>query len=284
MENKIPVVYLIGSGHCGSTLLDMIMGAHSKIVGVGELHRFSTQKDELKRMVCTCKKSPLACPFWSKIILTVDCSSGLGVYQSKANFLLGRKKYIFKNKNKDSVSIKDYLELNEKIYESILNYSGREIVFDSSKEINRAELLLLSKKLNIILLHLVRDGKGVMWSYKRKYRETFSSIWRWLALNLKSEIIKKRNKDRKIIFLRYEDLARNPQKTLERILGEIGLKFEPQMLNFREAEQHQINGNRLRFSQEKEIKEDLSWKENLSSFDLFLFHVLAGWLNKIYGY
>ena len=108
----------------------------------------------------------------------------------------------------------------------------------------------------------------------------FSSIWRWLGLNLKCEIIKKRNKA-KVIFSRYEDLVKKPEKELTKISNQLGLSFESEMLKFREKEHHQIAGNRLRFMNTNEIKEDLSWKKNLSFFDLFLFNIFSGWLNKI---
>ena len=39
MGSEIPrkVVFILGSGHCGSTLLDLMLGAHSRIVGLGEM-------------------------------------------------------------------------------------------------------------------------------------------------------------------------------------------------------------------------------------------------------
>ncbi len=286
IENKIPILYIMGCGHSGSTLLDMLLSAHSKIFGVGELRIFSSQKnklrDELKEQLCACGQKVPDCPFWKKVLENVDYSPKLDVRRSKINSFLGIDKYIFKNG--EPVSIKDYLESNEKIYETILKLSGKEFIVDSSKGPDRAELLSRSKKLDIIFLHLIRDGRGVMWSYKRKYKKTLFSIFIWLFTNLKAEIIKKRNKNVRTIVLRYEDLVDNPEKELEKILETIGLSFEKGMLNFSKVEQHQIAGNRLRLRKDREIKKDLSWKENLSWFDLFLFYLFAGFLNKFYGY
>jgi hypothetical protein len=45
-----------------------------------------------------------------------------------------------------------------------------------------------------------------------------------------------------------------------------------------------VTGNRLRLSKIDKIKEDLSWQENLSKKQLFVFQLLFGWLNKFYGY
>lgn len=259
------------------------MSGHSKIIGVGELDCFSTKEKNLKTTNCTCGKSVSNCPFWNCVEENVDCPEGIAVYRKKLDFLLNREKYVFNNKKKNIVNIRKYLKLNERIYENILKCSGKKIVFDSSKEVNRAELLLLSNKLDIILLHLIRDGRGVMWSYKRKYGGTFSPMWRWLGLNLKCEMVKRRNRV-ETIFLKYEDLVRNPKKELEEILKRVGLNFESQMLNFRDVEQHQIGGNRVRFRDDRNLREDLSWRKNLSLVDKLTFDLFAGWLNKIYGY
>lgn len=283
-NSSFKVIYLLGAGHCGSTLLDMIMGAHSKIVGVGELENVSSKEEKLKNLLCACGKKASECSFWSQVLAGIDWPNGLGVYRKKIDFLLDRKNYVFRNKSKDAVLADIYLNLNRQLYKKILEISGKEIVFDSSKYADRLELLLSDKNLDIIILHLVRDGRGVMWSYKKKYGGVFSPIWRWLGRNLKIEIVKRRAKGVRIIFVRYEDLVKDPQKELEKILAKIGLKFEPQMLNFRNSRQHQIAGNRMRFGKSAEIKEDLSWKENLSRFDLFVFNLFAGWLNRIYKY
>ncbi len=281
-DNKMTILYILGSGHCGSTLLDMLLGAHSKIVGVGELRIFSTKPGRLDKQICACLQTFPHCVFWQKVAMDINWPQGLEVQRSKLDFLLGRPNYLFKDKG--PINVGQYLQVNEQIYQNILKHSGKQIVADSSKRNNRAELLALSGNLNIIFLHLVRDGRGVTWSYKRKGREILSSILKWFLFNLRAEIVKKRNKNIKSIFVRYEDLVKNPQEKLAELLKEAGLQFEPSMIDFRGAEQHQIGGNRMRRMDVREIKEDLSWKENLSKFDLFLFYLLAGILNKIYGY
>ena len=39
MENQI--VFIMGPGHCGSTLLDLILGSHSDCFSLGEVFRLS---------------------------------------------------------------------------------------------------------------------------------------------------------------------------------------------------------------------------------------------------
>ncbi len=47
--------------------------------------------------------------------------------------------------------------------------------------------------------------------------------------------------------MRYEDLAANPERTLERITEFLGVPFEEQMLTFERRVHHNINGNNIRF-------------------------------------
>ena len=83
--------------------------------------------------------------------------------------------------------------------------------------------------------------------------------------------------------MRYEDLISNPQKELGCLLEKANLNYEPRAINFRDAIQYQLAGNRLRKQQDrKEIKQDLSWQAGLTSFDLLIFHIFAGWLNRFY--
>jgi len=55
------VFYILSHGHSGSTLLDMMLGAHSQIFGAGELSNIYQPKDD----PCVCGASKANCPVWS---------------------------------------------------------------------------------------------------------------------------------------------------------------------------------------------------------------------------
>jgi len=282
-SSKIPVICLVSAGRSGSTLLDLVMDAHSQIIGVGELFQY---KEQIKRRaLCSCGKEVEKCPFWQKVFAGFSFPT-LKIFQTKLDFLFAKQRYWANiNGKKKLIDLSKYIQLNEEIYKRIIEFSGKSVVFDSSKDIYRAEALLKSKKLEVTLLHLVRDGRGVAWSWKRAHpeRSVFHFMKVWAMTNLKIEIAKLRHWDR-FIFVRYEDFVQNPQQVLEKILERVGLKFEPTMLNFREKERHQVGGNlTVRFKEKtNEIKEDLSWRENLSLKEKFLFNLYFGWLNLFY--
>lgn len=278
-QEKISIIYLLGAGRSGSTILDLVMDSHSQIFGIGEFFKYYRLKK--KNYPCTCGKSLNDCSFWKKVFQNIDLKDSLEICRTKIDFLLNRKKY-FDAYHRCPINIKKYIELNEKIYENILKHSGKKLVFDSSKHPQRAELLLDSDKLDITILHLVRNGKGVSWSYRDKGGNIFKSMYLWLITNLKIEIIKRRNKV-KYIFIRYEDFVKNPELILDSILKKAGLCFEPEMMNFRNKEHHQVGGNVLtRLGKESKIRGNFQWKKQMPLFYKLIFNLFFDWLNLIY--
>lgn len=261
--------------------MDLVMDSHSQIVGVGELTRYhrAMSRGEL----CTCRKKISQCPFWQKIFQGLTMAD-LSITRNKIDFLFNRKKYIyFRDGQPKKVDFKKYIETNEKIYQNILDASGQKVIFDSSKSPDRLEALLESQQLDITLLHLVRHGQGVAYSYIKTNRPAFSFMKKWAMTNLKIEIIKRRNPV-KCIFIKYEHFATHPQEVLTKILNEMGLFFEPAMLNFREKVRHQTGGNlKLRFwERDQKIKLDEQWKTKMPLGDKIIFNLCFGWLNLFY--
>ena len=178
-------------------------------------------------------------------------------------------------------NLTEWIENNEKIYKEVFKKSGAEIIVDSSKHLGRIELLVKSKNIKPIIIHLVRDGRAVSWSYIKRGRKALPYMWKWFASSLKIEILKRRDKF-DYIFVRYEDLAREPEETIQKILSGIGLEYEEGMLQFRDFIHHEIGGNKMRHKSDSTIKEDIEWKQKMSKKYKILFNLLFGWLNLYY--
>lgn len=231
-------------------------------------------------MICTCGKNLNECPFWSSVYADIPLKGHLKVYRRKLDLILGRHRYF--DHDGHLIDPREYLALNEKIYENIYRESGGKAIFDSSKYPNRAELLLKSDKLKLVFVHLVRDGRGVVWSLKKRYGGFWRAMFYWAKLNLSIDMISRRN-DVDYVFVRYEELVRNPERVLDAILRRVGLSFEPGILDYRSKEHHQADGNELRLDlTNNKIKEDLAWKENLTWLEKSVFAVFFGWLNLYY--
>lgn len=66
MSEAVRVIYIIGAGRSGSTLLDTVLASHPDVVGVGELvnlHSAGWTSNE----VCACGKLGTECDFWTRV-------------------------------------------------------------------------------------------------------------------------------------------------------------------------------------------------------------------------
>jgi len=117
---KIRLIYIPGSGYSGSTILDLLLGSHSEIEGVGEFYQY----DEVVKNngICTCWRKINNCPFWSEVRKIYD---GL-ISKSGVDF-------------RDDQILKDYF-----MFKAILIHTGKKIIVDSSKRLDRFKLLLKS--------------------------------------------------------------------------------------------------------------------------------------------
>ncbi len=261
---RIPqVLFILGSGHSGSTLLDLLLDSHSKVIGIGEL--VSEDSD------------PTSDPFWRDILPKGEL---FDVARSKSGFLFGSKNYRYAKTGK-AVDIAQYRERVRTIYTKAAATKGASVVVDSSKNADYTELMCRALP-DPVIVHVVRDGRGVFSSYLRKYgAHVWFSLSRWFFMNAKVELLRRRVKAR-YLFLRYEELVAHPQESLARILEAVGLSYEPAMLSFRAFPHHQISGNRMKGEASEKIELDESWKENLSWTRQLAFNLAFGWLNFLY--
>jgi sulfotransferase family protein len=69
-----PCLVLIGSSsHSGSTLLDLMLGAHSSVSSAGEMNRLTLFSDD---RVCTCGATVTRCAYWNRVLAEVATSLG----------------------------------------------------------------------------------------------------------------------------------------------------------------------------------------------------------------
>jgi len=65
------VVFIAGTSHNGSTLLDLLLGGHPRFVGLGEIFPLlKTGSDQLERtseILCSCGKHMDHCPYWRQL-------------------------------------------------------------------------------------------------------------------------------------------------------------------------------------------------------------------------
>lgn len=290
-RQKIKVIYVMGAGHSGSTLLDIILGNHPEIQSCGELKYNNFLNKYQENCLCTCGQKSQTCQFCNQVIDTWKYRTGIKNIKSYQRL---QKKYedtkIPFNLNwSKSEDFNQYLFYTLEFLKSLSSSSGKNIIVDSSKNPTRAFYLSLIPEIELILIHLIRDGRGVSYSIMKKNPDEKKRIKGWFLTNLQSELVSHRINAKKIR-VRYEDLISTPDIVLSKIGRMLNLNFSDisdKLINGSgiPVKGHILAGNRMRFSSDNVVlKQSFEWKEHLSYKDLFYYWIISWPLALKYRY
>jgi hypothetical protein len=287
---KKKILFILGTAHCGSTLLSLILDSSEQCFTVGELSNLPTiYKKE--------QSSTQNHDFWhSQFSETEKNKLILGLSNARISPMIPLK---------IEKSIREMF--NDKIfrpYSLIQSKTSAEIIVDSTKTIywisNMLQLKELKQEYDVFLLHLVRDGRAVLNSYLRKRKkmtvEQFSNLWLQRVRD-NEQFFQNFNRGKKIQ-LAYEELATNPYSTTQKVCDFLNIKFVPDLINYWKYEHYMLSGNRGTKSlvetyksssqsspknqQDLSIKLDLSWKSDLTEERLAQFYSMIGDKNEPY--
>lgn len=305
-EPPVKVLYVLGHGRSGSTLLDIVLGNHPEIESVGEATNLPTRGWRLGKP-CSCGRPADACPFWSEVrkewarrVGSDDLEGFLKVQNAFEQHRYAPRLLV--ERGRTSGEFEEYARLNRAYFQAIRAVSGKPIVVDSSKNPPRAFALGAVPGIDLHLVYLVRDVRGVAASRKKSFpkdeqagvlREIKSiPVWRstarWDATNLLSEWVWHRV-DPEGPRVRYEDLTADPRAELGRIGRSIGVDLTGLADALLAGEEMRVNhvygGNRMRMAGSIKLRSDAeSWREKLSEREQRLSWALAGPLMRRHGY
>ena len=278
-NQPIKLIYIVGSGHSGSTLLDLLLGSHSDIESDGEIFSLpeffaSTSERPVAKRLCTCGSHVEACAYWQNIRKQLDSSGEAIDLEINTN------------------NQKDFEARNFKLIATILETSGKSVFCDSSKAFSRLKRFLKSALFNVTIVHLIRDGRAVSFSGQKKaarvagkpecwhqYQDVyFKKLRSWKRYNLK--IHRRLKSEPGYIYLRYEDLVANPRAKLTEILDQLKLPFEDQQLQFWQVGHHNLSGNRWRRQMNLEMSHSIQRDINY----LYKIPQQQWWLSNLYAF
>ena len=212
-----------------------------------------------------------------------------------------------------STEWRQHLEKTKKrnlaLIETIAGLTGAHVVVDSSKIGLRLKYLLKIASLDIRVVRLIRDGRGVALTYvnpgefadarSEEQREGGSGStprWRkrqglpmedaareWRRSNEEADAILAGLPRSQWLEVRYEDLCADTSGTLRIVSSFLGVDPDRTLLDFR-AREHHVVGNGMRFDSTSEVRLDDRWKTELNPSQLEAFELVAGDLNRRYGY
>jgi len=137
------------------------------------------------------------------------------------------------------------------------------------------------------IIFLTRDVHGNVWSYMRRAkgpRNAALYAGNWVKMNRRIVRFLEGVPRRDWMHLKYEALCADPIGTMKRLCDFLGHTYDPAMEQLSRVEPHTIFGNRIRHSKIEAIKEDFSWKQQLTPAEIAEIDRIAGPTAKQLGY
>ncbi len=276
------LIYILGMGHTGSTLLDRVLGAQQDVLSIGELkHLYRLLDDSEKK--CTCGNPYRACEFWKGIVEKVEFE-GLENYLMPADPSDGTGRKTQFNWSKEY--LKKFADINKTIYQHLLDHGEASTIVDSSKDLNRLVCLKKSGSFDLKVIILRRSGLAYLASKKARSARGFNPI-RWTIIYVQRHI--RLFQSWKIlasmdsINISYSDLARYPERQTKAICDFSGVQYDPSTLDIRSdryfsvQENHNIGGSVSRKNKERvPIKYKDNWRQRLALKDILVYILFGG--------
>lgn len=290
------VLFVMGHGWSGSTILGNTLGEIDGFFHAGELRRLWGEALPSGEP-CGCGKPFRGCPVWSPVIEQTLASVPGGDAETIARW--HRQAVRVRNAPRllrmrpghlDSVrGLRDYGEVLSRLYANIADVTAARVVVDTSKRAGDAALLLLLPSVEPSFVHLVRDPRAVAYSWrKRGGRGPAATSRDWVAYNLLDEAVRRKARGRALL-VRYEDLVANPRQTLRRITAAVDERHVELPLvgerTVRLGPNHTVEGNPVRFATgDVELREDDAWRRELPAAARASITALTAPLLLRYGY
>jgi protein-tyrosine sulfotransferase len=216
---EMPVVFVLGNGRSGTTLLQALLDAHPHIVAPSETKfieilypRFSSiknwQEKDIMEFVSGLKKDPQFVDYWN--INWEQLVKDLMLVKEDADYSLICKTVYYEMKgNRDDIRL---ISDKNPLYVLFIDKLSR--LFPGAK-----------------FIHIVRDPRAVInSSIQTFYMKNFIfNSYGWLINNSIIEKSKKENPSR-YFTIYYEKLVENPELTLTQLCGFLNLPFSSEML------------------------------------------------------
>ncbi len=285
------VLYITGSGRSGSTLVERILGAAPGFVNVGELielfRRVAVQDER-----CGCGHDFAACPFWQPVgerafggwdpsLLTRVTHQQVAVARQRH---LPRLLAPALASSDFRSALEEYASTYADLYRAIATEADAEVIVDASKWPAQALALARTGRIDLRVLHLVRDARGVAYSWQKTgiarphslhgadmatHRASRTAV-RWTTFQLEAAALARTVPHGATV--RYEDLVADPRGTLRAALEGLGFGAAPVRLDHVTEHgivlgpSHGLAGNPSRFQHgEVRLRVDDEWRTQMAN-------------------
>lgn len=215
----LKVIYVMGAGRSGSTILGVALGNCKSVFYAGELDKWLTRSG-----VPSLEGSERTA-FWSAVGEQVDASDLFGFHaraleRSSALFSLRRWRARRRLRAR-------YRQVSEDLYRAIARVAGATHIVDTSHYPLRARELQRLDRIELYLIFLVRNAQRVVESLgrsdvpERRFDTVRANAYLWLT-HLLSLYVFLHHPSGQRVLLKYEDLLADPEGVVGDLLDRVG--------------------------------------------------------------
>ena len=235
---NLKVVYIVGPGRSGSTLLGDILAQSSDVVHVGELFLYWKRREMMPPSRCGCGRPIPECPFWTAVTDYSHWATDVDSAMADEIYSLGSSRHwpmLWWQGRSGQEVWPNYGDRLAKLYEAIAEVSGARVIIDSSKQPGPALVLANLKGIDPYFIHLTRDPRAVVRSWKTAKHDAVSPAdalealppirvtLNWSARALAAELlVASRARPRGYKRLAWESFVKSPQATYRDVMRFIG--------------------------------------------------------------
>jgi Sulfotransferase family len=214
------VLYVMGAGRSGSTILGVALGNCEGVVFAGELDKWFAREGAPRR------DDPALRSFWREVLEQVgdaqDVFAGRTGWLERSSALLDPRKWRTRRRLRAR-----YRSVSQQLFLAVAQVAQATHVVDSSHYPLRARELQSLAGIDLHLLYLVRDPQSVVASLgrrdvaERRFGVAASNAYLWLTNVLSLLVFLRHPRDRRL-FVRHEDFIADPRRVLAQILTGAG--------------------------------------------------------------
>ncbi len=248
-EAPTTVIYIMGAGHSGSTVLGIALGNCAGFLYAGEVEEW------LFRSGAPGMGGAERTRFWNSVGQAMNGQAAPELFGYEVNRVVERSAAVLRLDRWGARRrlLGAYRDVTAKLFRAIARTAGATHIVDSSHFPLRARELQRTDGVELYLIYLVRDPQDVVASdvHEIRRREVFERILRvlrvnadlWLTTTLSVLVFLRQPRARRV-FVRHEEFLEDPELVVGKILEDFGLPVAtPEMDALRVGVP--IQGNRL---------------------------------------
>ncbi len=306
-------LFIFSAGRSGSTLLDLMVGAHPQVASLGEITYLP--RSIKRNAICSCGMPVLECGFWNTLMDSIHQRMGpdmrLAPYDLDLGFMYATHHVDMEKQTRPYVlgwkllnglfilrtwfggavldlflrKLYHSIDNNFRLFDLVRDEAKAEVIVDSSKAYVKGLAMYRRRPGQVRAILLSRDGRGVMYSRMREGvpREAGLRIWK-TYYNRALPLIERTISPEHLFHLKYEELVSDPAGSANRIFEFMGLPKLEGGIEFAARVQHMPEGNDTRLRGLSNIKLDEAWRRELSPADLDYFEREGSAINRKLGY